>query len=80
MILITVDDHGYVSSYKNILAYDILTKEDVDNALIDMGLGVTLTDEEMEIIKHRLGKFEHFPDLEDLRWLIKDVLSERTAV
>lgn len=77
MVLICVGDSENVMSFKDVLCYDCLTKEDVSNVLADMNIETTFTPEEYDIIKHRLGKFDSMPDLEDLRWVVKEILKER---
>lgn len=77
MILICVGDGGDVHSFKNVLAYDCLTKEDLENVCEDLKVKYEFTSEEIDIIKHRLGKFDRFPDIEDLRWIVQDIIAER---
>lgn len=77
MILIYVGDGGDVHSFKNVLAYDCLTNEDLENVCEALNVEPTFTAEEMETIKYRLGKFDDFPNLEDLRWIVKDVIARR---
>lgn len=77
MILICVGDDGDVHSFKNVLTYDCLTKEDLDNVCEDMSIEPTFTKEEMDTIKYRLGKFDNMADINDLRWIVKDIISER---
>ncbi len=84
MILICVGDDGDVHSFKNVLAYDCLTNEDLEKVWEELKTWnpsledkPTFTKEEMETIKHRLGTFDNMPDLGDLRWVVKDVIAER---
>ncbi len=77
MLLICVGDDGDVHSFKNVLTYDCLTKEDLDNVCEEMKIEPTFTTEEMDAIKYRLGKFDNMADINDLRWIIKDVINER---
>ena len=77
MVLICVGDDGDVHSFRNVLAYDCLTNEDLENVCEDMKIECKFTKDEMDIIKHRLGKFDIFPDYADLRWVIRDVIEER---
>lgn len=77
MILICVGDDGDVHVFKNVLTYDCLTKEDLDNVCEELNVEPTFTKEEMDIIKYRLGKFDNMADINDLRWIVKDVISER---
>ena len=77
MILICVGDNGDVHSFKNVLAYDAITRDDMDRVLKEMKVETTFTTEEMDIIKHRLGKFDHFPDHDDLRYVLELVIEDR---
>ncbi len=74
MKLIVVGDSGDIRVINEVLAYDCVTKEDIDYLVSDMKLNVNLTKEQLEIISHRCDKFEHFPDYDDLRWLIGEVV------
>ena len=84
MILICVGDDGDVHFFKNVLTYDCLTYEDLENVWEDLKTWnpsledkPTFTKEEMDTIKYRLGKFDNMADINDLRWIVKDVISER---
>ena len=77
MLLICVGDDGDVHSFSNVLTYDCLTKEDLDNVCEEMEIELTFTKEEMDTIKYRLGKFDNMADINDLRWIVKDVINER---
>lgn len=77
MILICIGDSGDVHSFKNVLAYDCLTNEDLENVCEALNVEPTFTAEEMQNIKLRLGKIDDFPNLEDLRWIVKDVIAQR---
>ena len=77
MVIICVGDDGDVHSFRNVLAYDCLTNEDLESVCEMMNVEYQFTKEEMDIIKHRLGKFDRFPDYEDLRWVVRDVINER---
>ena len=80
MTLICVSDEGNVHVFNNVLAYDCLTKEDVQNILNDKGLDIEVTDKQYAAIKWRLGKFEGFPDLNDLRWVIEEEVTKESKV
>ena len=77
MILICVGDDGDVHSFSNVLTYDCLTKEDLDNVCEEMEIEPTFTKEEMDTIKYKLGKFDNMADINDLRWIVRDVINER---
>lgn len=77
MILICIGDDGDIHSFKDVLAYDCLTKEDLDNVCEVLNIEPTFTAKEMEYIKYRLGKGDDMPNLEDLRWIVKDVIAQR---
>ena len=77
MVLICVGDDGDVHSFKNVLAYDCLTKDDVEGICKDLNIEANFTTEEMDAIKHRLGRFDNFPDNDDLRYVINLVLEDR---
>lgn len=78
MLLICIGDDGDVHSFKNVLSYDCLTNEDLQTVCKDMKIETVFTAEEMEVIKHRLGRFDHFPDYDDLRYVVQLVLEDRT--
>lgn len=77
MTLICVGDDGDVHAFQNVLTYDCLTNADLENICEDLGVECKFTKEEMDTIKYRLGKFDNMADINDLRWIVKDVISER---
>ena len=78
MLLICVGDNGDVHSFKNVLTYDCLTNQDLENVCKDINIECKFTKEEMDTIKYRLGKFDNMADINDLRWIVKDVIAERS--
>lgn len=77
MILICIGDDGDVHTFSRVLTYDCLTCEDLENICKEMGIMYDFTDEEMDTIKYRLGKFDNMADINDLRWIVKDIIKER---
>ena len=61
MTITVKDDDGLVHIYENILDYDFVDVSDVQN--IAESIGVELTD-------------KHFPDYEDLSWIIKKIVNQ----
>ena len=63
---------------EDVLSWGCVTKEDV--ALIEEEFEVQLTDDEVKEVERRCEKADFCPDMEHLRWIIKDVLDDRRFV
>lgn len=74
--LIIKDENGHETTLENVLGYDALTTEDVDCIVNDNNL-TPLTEEQLKKVEWAMGRFESFPDMTELKWLIKDVLEGR---
>lgn len=74
--LIIKDEDGYERTLENVLGYDALTTEDVDCIVNDNNL-TPLTEEQLEKVERAMGRLDRFPDMTELKWVIKDVLEER---
>ena len=84
MILMCVNDNGNVHSFKDVLAYECITLVDAERMFEELKLEnpvyedePAFSEDEIMEIKYRLGKFDHFPNMCDLRWVIELVLEDR---
>lgn len=61
--------------YDNILSWGCVSLEDVE--YIEEELEVKLTEDEIKEVERRCEKADFCPDIDSLRWIIKDVLDDR---
>ena len=73
MVVVCFNEEN-VHTFKDVIAYDVLTMDDVKEILKEKGITKELNRLQIDKIKFRLGKFEHFPDMEDLRKVIEEVM------
>ena len=59
----------------NVLSWGCVTTEDIE--CIEEELEIKLTDDEIKEVERRCEKADFCPDMESLRWIIKDVLDDR---
>lgn len=62
---------------ENVLAFDSLAKDDVDLILEQFEEDITLSKDEYDEIARRIDKRDDFPNLQELRDIIKDVVGDR---
>jgi hypothetical protein len=82
MTLIIIDDDGPERTLTDVIAYDCLCVDDIDTALEDYNVinkneNNILTDEQKRRVARICQNCERFPDMDDLRWIIGDVLREK---
>ena len=73
--VIVIDEDGKESVTENVLDYNF-----IDVSLCQDIAGdeeTELTDEEVEEIERRCSGCEQLPNMEDLRWIIRDIINER---
>lgn len=70
---ITVEEDGRKRVITNVIDYDVLCTDDVDNTA-EM-LNITLTEEQKKKVARCCQKAERFPDMEDLADIVKNVAS-----
>ena len=70
---ITIEEFGRKRTITNAIAYDVLCTDDVDNTA--KMLGVKLTEEQKNLVARYCQNAEHFPDMEDLADIIRNVVS-----
>jgi len=78
--LIVIDEDGNQSEFDNVLSWGCLCKEDIETVeeLLSLnGEDVKLTDEEILEVERRLEKRDSLADMEDLRWIVQDVIDDR---
>lgn len=78
--LIVIDEDGNHFEFDNVLSWGCLCKEDIETVeeLLSLdGEDVKLTEEEICEVERRLEKRDSLADMEDLRWIVKDVLDDR---
>ena len=76
MTIKIIDDDGYTRIIPDAIAYDVLCEDDLN--VVEESLDVTLTTVQREEIARRCRKAENFPNMEDLRWIAKDVIDGGT--
>ena len=69
---ITVEEFGRTRTILGVVAYDVLCTDDIDNTA-EM-LGVSLTEEQKDLVARYCQKAEHFPNMEDLADIIRNVV------
>lgn len=72
-MIITIEEYGRKRVITDAIAYDVLCTDDVDNTA--ESLDVTLTKKQKEIVARYCQKAESFPNMEDLRDIIRNVVS-----
>ena len=70
---ITVEEFGRTRTILGVVAYDVLCTDDIDNTA-EM-LGVSLTEEQKDLVARYCQKAERFPNMEDLADIIRNVVS-----
>lgn len=60
--------------WNDVVSYDFIDKDDIQGVAADYG--VTLTDKQIEKVGRICSNLERFPDNEDLRWIVKNILDE----
>ena len=78
--LIVIDEDGNQSKFDNVLSWGCLCKEDIETVeeLLSLnGEDVKLTEEEILEVERRLEKRDSLADMEDLRWIVQDVIDDR---
>ena len=75
MKVIVIDDDGYEMKFDDVLAYAFLSPEDIQDcaAMHD----TKLSDGEIKDVVERVNKMDGFPNLDDLRWIVGDIISDR---
>ena len=59
----------------DVIAYDVLCTDDIE--CIESALEISLSNEQKKEVARRCQKSEHFPNMEDLRWIVRDVYEGR---
>ena len=72
-MIITIEEYGRKRVITNAIAYDVLCTDDVDNTA--ESLGITLTEEQKDLVARYCQNSEHFPNMEDLADIIRNVVS-----
>ena len=75
MKLIKVDDNGSVTVFDDILGFDFINVDDVQN--VAENYGTKLTEEELEEFVRRTDHSETFPDYERVSYIVSDIVGER---
>lgn len=70
---VTVEEFGRTRTILGVVAYDVLCTDDIDNTA-EM-LGVSLTEEQKDLVARYCQKAERFPNMEDLADIIRNVVS-----
>ena len=70
---ITIEEFGRTRTILGVVAYDVLCTDDIDNTA-EM-LGVSLTEEQKDLAARYCQNAEHFPNMEDLADIIRNVVS-----
>lgn len=73
--LIIKDEDGNESIAKDVIDYTYLNTEDIDTIVDDYDLE-PLTQKQIDKVVSECRYLERFPDMEDLRQVIENVLSE----
>lgn len=71
MTIKIIDNDGYERIIPDAIAYDVLCEDDLN--MVEEVLGITLTTVQREEVARRCRKAEYFPNMDDLRWIVKDV-------
>ena len=71
MTIKIIDSDGYERIIPDAIAYDVLCEDDLN--MVEEALGITLLTVQREEVARRCRKAENFPNMEDLRWIVKDV-------
>lgn len=74
MTLIVKKEDGTSYEWHDVVSYDFIDKDDIQSVADDYG--VTLTDKQIENVGRICSNLERFPDNEDLRWIVKNILDE----
>lgn len=72
-MVITIEDGDYVHKIPDAIAYDVLCEEDIDCVCED--LDIELTEEQRKKVARYCKNAEFFPNMEDLREIIRNVHS-----
>ena len=70
---VTVEEFGRTRTILGVVAYDVLCTDDIDNTA-EM-LGVSLTEEQKDLVARYCQNAERFPNMEDLADIIRNVVS-----
>lgn len=72
-MVITIEDGEYIHKIPDAIAYDVLCEEDIDDVCED--LDIELTEEQRKKVARYCKNAESFPNMEDLREIIRNVHS-----
>lgn len=72
-MIITIEEFGRKRVITDAIAYDVLCTDDIDNTA--KILGVRLTEEQKDMVARCCQRAEHFPNMEDLADIIRDVVN-----
>ncbi len=78
MVLTIKDDDGYVRTLNDVLAYDCICKEDVETVCEE--LKVKVSTKMLDYVRRACDHLEEFPNMEILRWIIRDFLKEEHEI
>lgn len=73
--IIVIDEDGNERVTENVLDYNYIDVDLCQNIAIDHA--TELTDEELKEVERRCENSEQLPDMDSLRWIIKEIIDER---
>ncbi len=75
--IIVIDENQKATIIDDVLDYNLIDKDDVQDIATNNLESEELTDEEIKYLEDRLGYWEELPDTNQLEGLIQDIIDDR---